>query len=199
MVKDVLCKNVNLDVRVTVLGHVQRGGSPSAFDRILASRQGIEAALNVLTAEPEDPTYVICLKNIAVVRVPLNECVCMCNGVKDAYQKRDIDQVVRLRGPSFIFRLNLYKSLQNLEPPSQSYAGPRYKFGIVHLGSPAAGMDPCSRAFVIWCQSKGHSVIGFKQGFEGVIHENIVELTWDVIVNWFANGGSSWVLDGWRI
>ncbi len=33
----------NLDTRVTVLGHVQRGGSPSAFDRVLASRLGARA------------------------------------------------------------------------------------------------------------------------------------------------------------
>ena len=31
------------DLRVTILGHVQRGGSPSAFDRILASRMGVRA------------------------------------------------------------------------------------------------------------------------------------------------------------
>ena len=35
------------DVRVTILGHIQRGGSPSASDRILASRMG-EAAVNAL-------------------------------------------------------------------------------------------------------------------------------------------------------
>ncbi|MFB9760051.1 6-phosphofructokinase [Ectobacillus funiculus] len=33
----------SLDTRVTVLGHVQRGGSPSAFDRVLASRLGARA------------------------------------------------------------------------------------------------------------------------------------------------------------
>jgi 6-phosphofructokinase 1 len=32
-----------VDLRVTILGHVQRGGSPSAFDRILASRMGVRA------------------------------------------------------------------------------------------------------------------------------------------------------------
>ena len=32
------------DMRVTVLGHIQRGGSPSSFDRILATRYGVSAA-----------------------------------------------------------------------------------------------------------------------------------------------------------
>jgi 6-phosphofructokinase 1 len=31
------------DVRVTILGHIQRGGSPTAYDRILASRLGVAA------------------------------------------------------------------------------------------------------------------------------------------------------------
>jgi 6-phosphofructokinase 1 len=32
-----------MDVRVIILGHLQRGGTPSAFDRILASRMGAKA------------------------------------------------------------------------------------------------------------------------------------------------------------
>lgn len=35
MVKNVLVDKLQQDARITVLGHVQRGGSPSAFDRIL--------------------------------------------------------------------------------------------------------------------------------------------------------------------
>jgi len=35
---------VDADMRVTVLGHVQRGGSPSSFDRVLATRYGVAAA-----------------------------------------------------------------------------------------------------------------------------------------------------------
>lgn len=35
MVKQILVDRLNQDARITVLGHVQRGGSPSAFDRIL--------------------------------------------------------------------------------------------------------------------------------------------------------------------
>src|SRR5688572_20062727 len=37
-------QHIDLEIRVTVLGHIQRGGSPIAFDRILASRFGVAAA-----------------------------------------------------------------------------------------------------------------------------------------------------------
>lgn len=39
------------EVRVTVLGHVQRGGSPSAFDRLLATRMGVRAAQALAAGE----------------------------------------------------------------------------------------------------------------------------------------------------
>ncbi len=35
--------NVGFEVRITILGHIQRGGSPTAFDRLLATRMGVKA------------------------------------------------------------------------------------------------------------------------------------------------------------
>lgn len=45
--------DVGFDVRVTTIGHVQRGGAPNAFDRILASRTGV-AAVNALARGTRD-------------------------------------------------------------------------------------------------------------------------------------------------
>ncbi|GAE30112.1 6-phosphofructokinase [Halalkalibacter hemicellulosilyticus] len=44
-------KEMNLETRVTVLGHIQRGGSPTAFDRVLASRLGAKAVDHLLTGK----------------------------------------------------------------------------------------------------------------------------------------------------
>ena len=41
------------EVRVSVLGHMQRGGSPSCFDRVLASRMGVKAVESILDGEKE--------------------------------------------------------------------------------------------------------------------------------------------------
>lgn len=38
MVKQVVVDNLKQDTRITVLGHVQRGGAPSAFDRVLVNK-----------------------------------------------------------------------------------------------------------------------------------------------------------------
>ena len=42
-IKDELAKKVDTSIRVTILGHIQRGGAPTAFDRILATRLGVRA------------------------------------------------------------------------------------------------------------------------------------------------------------
>lgn len=44
-------ERTNTDVRVTILGHIQRGGTPSTFDRILASKMGFKAVELLLAQE----------------------------------------------------------------------------------------------------------------------------------------------------
>jgi 6-phosphofructokinase 1 len=46
-IKNVVVEKLNQDARITVLGHVQRGGSPSAFDRILVSRISFLSSYNI--------------------------------------------------------------------------------------------------------------------------------------------------------
>ena len=42
---------VDMDIRVTTLGHIQRGGIPTAYDRILASRLGLGAVEGVMNGQ----------------------------------------------------------------------------------------------------------------------------------------------------
>jgi len=61
---------VDWDIRVSVLGHQQRGGSPTAFDRLLASRLGYEAVLAVMNDENDK---MIGLVHNTVALTPLEE------------------------------------------------------------------------------------------------------------------------------
>jgi phosphofructokinase-like protein len=63
---------LDMDIRVTVLGHLQRGGSPSTFDRCLGSRFGIKALELV---EQKDYGKMVCLKGRAIGAVPIEEAV----------------------------------------------------------------------------------------------------------------------------
>ncbi len=60
------------DVRVTILGHLQRGGSPTAFDRILASRMG-SAAIDAFLDDQRN--VMIGIKNDEIVYVPFTRAI----------------------------------------------------------------------------------------------------------------------------
>jgi ATP-dependent phosphofructokinase / diphosphate-dependent phosphofructokinase len=65
-------RRTGFETRVTVLGHVQRGGSPTAFDRILATRYGI-AAIDLVKQEKYG--HMVSLQGNRIVPVPLAEAV----------------------------------------------------------------------------------------------------------------------------
>ncbi|HOV83234.1 MAG TPA: 6-phosphofructokinase [Paludibacteraceae bacterium] len=60
------------DVRVTILGHIQRGGSPSVSDRILASRMGVAAVEALLD---EQRSVMIGVVNNEIVNVPFTKAI----------------------------------------------------------------------------------------------------------------------------
>jgi 6-phosphofructokinase 1 len=68
------------ETRVTVLGHLQRGGTPSAFDRVLATRFGAKAA--DLAAEGQHGVMVA-MRNAGIVGVPLAEGCAEIRGVDE--------------------------------------------------------------------------------------------------------------------
>lgn len=71
-------ESIALDPRVTVLGHIQRGGAPSARDRVMGTRMGycaVEALVNGKT------NRVICLKNATMVDVDIEEGLAMKKSV----------------------------------------------------------------------------------------------------------------------
>jgi 6-phosphofructokinase 1 len=62
--------NLGVDLRVTVLGHVQRGGSPSAWDRLLAARLGVSAVERLVKGESG---VMVALQAREVLTVPMEE------------------------------------------------------------------------------------------------------------------------------
>ena len=65
-------ERTGFETRVTVLGHIQRGGTPTAFDRVLATRFGVAA---IEAVHDGDFDTMVALKAGAIVRVPLAEAV----------------------------------------------------------------------------------------------------------------------------
>ncbi len=65
-------KRIKKEVRVTVLGHVQRGGTPTAYDRVLATRFGVNAAD---AAHAGEFGMMVSLRGQDIGRVPLADAV----------------------------------------------------------------------------------------------------------------------------
>ncbi|MCA1830675.1 MAG: 6-phosphofructokinase [Actinomycetota bacterium] len=63
-------KRTGFETRVTILGHVQRGGTPSAFDRVLATRFGVAA---IDAVHDEAFGMMVALRGNEIVRVPIAE------------------------------------------------------------------------------------------------------------------------------
>jgi phosphofructokinase-like protein len=67
---DEIERRTGKEARATVLGHIQRGGSPTAYDRVLATRFGLHAADAV---HEGDSGVMVALQGTDIVRVPLEE------------------------------------------------------------------------------------------------------------------------------
>ena len=69
-IADQITQKTGMEVRVTVPGHTQRGGSPDPYDRVFASRLGAEAARLILEGEYG---YMVGYVNREIVKVPLED------------------------------------------------------------------------------------------------------------------------------
>uniref|UniRef100_A0AAQ5YRH1 Phosphofructokinase domain-containing protein n=1 Tax=Amphiprion ocellaris TaxID=80972 RepID=A0AAQ5YRH1_AMPOC len=164
-VKDLVVKCLGFDTRVTILGHVQRGGTPSAFDRILASRMGVEAVLALLETTANTPACVVSLCGNQSVRLPLMECVQMTQEVQKAMDQKRFEEAVKLRGSNF-------------------------NVAVLNVGAPAAGMNAAVRSAVRVGISEGHKMFAVSDGFEGFYKGQIKEIKWADVGGWTGQGGS---------
>ncbi len=79
VVGEEISKLTEMDVRVTVLGHLQRGGSPTAWDRVLATRFGVEAVECLARGCNQ---HMVCLHTPDIETVPIKEAIAEMKGVE---------------------------------------------------------------------------------------------------------------------
>lgn len=186
-IKDLVIKRMGYDTRVTVLGHVQRGGTPSAFDRVLSSKLGVEAVIALMEASPDTPACVIGLSGNHAVRLPLMECVDMTKLVQKAMNEKRFDEALTLRGGSFENNWNIYKLLA-VQKPAQ--AASNFSLAILNVGAPAAGMNAAVRSAVRVALAHGHKVYAVHDGFQGLANGEVFEMKWHNVAGWTGQGGS---------
>jgi len=188
-VKKVVVDKLQQDTRVTVLGHVQRGGAPSAFDRILGCRMGAEAVLALMDATPETEACVVSLDGNQAVRVPLMACVEKTQAVTKAMAEKNWDLAVQLRGARFRSNLETYRMLTRLRPPDVSEKT-GWNLAVMHIGAPCCGMNAAVRSFTRNCMFSGNNPIGIHNGIDGLINGEVEPIKWSDVTGWIAEGGA---------
>lgn len=191
-VKDVLVDELGLDTRVTTLGHVQRGGTAVAYDRILATLQGVEAVQAVLECKPDTPSPLIAIEENKLVRKPLVDAVRITKSVATAIENKEFDKAMALRDSEFVEHLQNFiamNSANHNEPvlPVEK----RKKIAIINVGAPAGGMNSAVYAMATYCMSQGHTPYAIHNGFSGLArHESVRLIDWLQIEGWNSIGGS---------
>ncbi len=197
-VKKVLEENLHHDTRITVLGHVQRGGKPSAYDRLLGCRMGAAATLVFLQAEGEIPSKMISVRGNTIVARPLMSCVKRTRDINEAMSALNHERAFKLRGEGFKRNYEISRRLSACGPVDcredpAVLSRPKYRFAVMNVGSPAAGTNSAVRAFVRLMGYEGHSVFGIFDGFTGLLEGksgSVRELAWMEVSEWGMDGGS---------
>jgi 6-phosphofructokinase 1 len=178
------------EVRITVLGHVQRGGAPSAFDRNLGTLLGHAAVETLLTTTPESEPQLIGLRGNRITHMPLMECVQKTHEVARAVEEKDFDHAMELRGSSFKEAFTTLKTMLRALPHPPQPGQKRVRLAVMHSGAPAPGLNTAVRAAVRIGLDRGHTMLGIRNGFPGMIAGDIFEMEWMSVNGWAPMGGS---------
>jgi 6-phosphofructokinase 1 len=189
-IKKVLEERLGEDCRVTILGHVQRGGSPSAFDRNLGTQMGFAAVDQIEQSTKESEPMVVGIRGNRVAFTPLMECVEKTLKVAEAVQAKDYEQAMTLRGSSFIESFRTLRTVVRSLPHTPRPGLHRFRIGVLNAGAPAPGMNSAVRAAVRLGIDKGHAMFGIRGGIQGLIDGDIFEMNWMSVNGWASRGGS---------
>ncbi len=189
-VRQVLTDRLKEDTRVTILGHVQRGGAPSAFDRNMSTIVGHAAVLELLAATPESEPQLIGIRDNEVARSPLMKNVHQKDRVAEAIEAGKYAEAMELRGRSFVEANAILHTILQAQPRPPEAGQRQFRLGILHAGAPAPGMNTAVRAAVRLAIDQGHVILGIRNGVAGLLSGDICEMGWMSVHGWVARGGA---------
>lgn len=189
-VKDALEEQLGEDARITILGHVQRGGIPSAFDRNLGTMCGQAAVELLLANDPSEAPQLVGIRENRVVSTPLLSSVERTKTVSEAIKDGLYDQAMQLRGGNFAESWETFHTLVQTSPTVRDRQGQPLRIAIMHGGGPAPGMNTAVRVAVRLGIAAGHEMFGVRGGAPGLMSGEIGRLDWMSVTAWTARGGA---------
>ncbi len=189
-VQAVLSEGLGEDTRLTILGHVQRGGAPSAFDRVLGTRCGHRAVRELAAGRAAAEAQLVGIRENRIVTSPLMGAVEKTHQVADLLEQKRFDEAMELRGPGFVSAWQTMRTLVRAQPGAASAGETPRRIAVLHGGGLAPGMNTAVRAAVRTAMDRGHTVLGVHGGFPGLRDGRIDELEWMSVTGWVSHGGA---------
>ena len=189
-VKQVLEERLAEDTRVTILGHVQRGGSPSVYDRNLSTLTGAEAVRAILDSASQGQAFLVGTRGNKISHIPLEEALALNRELAEAIEKQDFDRAMEIRGSSFQQAFRILRTLVRALPHEPPPGKPRRRIAVLNAGAPAPGMNTAVRAAVRLGEDHGHEMLAVYNGFRGLIKGEIHDYDWMSVNGWVHVGGA---------
>jgi len=189
-VRKVLAERLREDVRVTILGHVQRGGAPSAFDRVMPTLLGYAAVRQLLHSKPADEPQLIGMRNNQISISPLMENVHKTHRVATLIQAQRYAEAMEMRGRGFVEAYRILHTLMRAQPRPPQAGQRQLRILTLHADGPAPGMNTAVRAAVRLGLDKGHTMLAARDGLSGFARGQISEIRWMDVHGWVARGGA---------
>jgi 6-phosphofructokinase 1 len=189
-VRRVLAERTGEDVRVTILGHVQRGGSPSAFDRYLSTVLGYTAVDELLSAAPESEPMLVGIRQHHIQLSQLMDCVAQTLQVAKVIAAQEYSKAMAMRGGSFADAFDTLRTLLRAQPHPPEPGQRQLRLAVLHSGGPAPGMNTAVRAAVRLGIDKGHTMLAVHNGFQGLLDGDVQGMDWMSVSGWVSRGGA---------
>ena len=189
-VKRVLTERLGEDTRVTLLGHVQRGGSPSAFDRNMSTMLGAAAVEYIAAAPPDDEPQLFGIRDNEVMHSPLMENVRKTQMVAELIAAGNYAEAMAMRGRGFVESYTILRTLVQAQPQQATPQQRRQRLAVMHLGGPAPGMNAAVRTAVRLGLDRGYTLLAIRNGLTGLLNGVVEEMGWMSVHGWVARGGA---------
>lgn len=176
------------DARISILGHVQRGGSPSAYDRWMSTLLGYAAAQELLNPQAYGQACILGVRHNRVTRLDLEQAVINTRSVQKMIDSGDYVAAKKARGNTFFEMSQIFHVLS--DPPDEANPANAPRVGILHAGGLAPGMNTAARAAVRMGINRGWNMVGIDGSWQGLADDRIRELTWSDVEGWAFDGGA---------
>ena len=185
-----LDKTLVPEARASILGHIQRGGAPSAFDRSMSTMIAYEATRFLLSAQAaEQPPQLFGVERNRVSRHSLEESVARTLALADLVAAKDYPGAIQARGSSYAEMLTIFHTLAQARPTTP-HPEQALRLAVLHAGGPAPGMNTAARAAIRLGLDQGHIMLGIENGVQGLLQGKLRSMQWMDVEDWVWTGGA---------